>query len=115
MFLIIYISKIIKFHHKIITSNNNKIHFKYYSKNNKILNLNLKKNALMMQIQKFTLFLGIYSNINNFLKNRSQCFKNKLTKCYIYNAPFVFSQILNIVSLFIDKETQTKIQLVQKK
>ena len=51
-----------------------------------------------------------------FIQNISLLFKqkypNKLTKCFIHNPPFVFSQIFNMVSLFIDKETQTKIELV---
>jgi hypothetical protein len=51
-----------------------------------------------------------------FIQHISGLFKekypNKLTKCFIHNAPFVFAKILNIVSLFIDKETQKKIELV---
>ncbi len=42
-------------------------------------------------------------------------YPNKLTKCYIYNAPMVFSKILNMLSFFIDKETQTKIEMVRHK
>jgi hypothetical protein len=67
------------------------------------------KNLTLADIDKHKEFI---QNISIILKQK---YTNKLTKCYIYNAPFVFSQILNIVSLFIDKETQTKIQLVQKK
>ena len=67
------------------------------------------KNLTLADIDKHKEFI---QNISIILKKK---YTNKLTKCYIYNAPFVFSQILNIVSLFIDKETQTKIQLVQKK
>ena len=55
----------------------------------------------------------------NFIQDISIFFKetypNKMIKCFIYNAPFVFSQILNIVSLFIDKETLQKIELVSMK
>lgn len=39
-------------------------------------------------------------------------FPYKLQKCYIYDAPFIFSQVFNIVSKFIDKETQKKIHVV---
>lgn len=39
-------------------------------------------------------------------------YSNKLTSCFVHNAPFVFTQILNIVSMFIDKETQLKIKLI---
>jgi hypothetical protein len=55
----------------------------------------------------------------SFIQSISLIFKkkysNKLIKCWVHNAPFVFSQILNIVSFFIDKETQQKIELVQTK
>jgi hypothetical protein len=54
-----------------------------------------------------------------FIQHISVLFKeryhNKLTKCFVYNAPFVFSQILNMISIFIDKETQSKIELVSTK
>jgi hypothetical protein len=39
-------------------------------------------------------------------------FEDKMEKCYIYNAPFVFSQLIKLISKFIDKKTQDKIQLV---
>jgi hypothetical protein len=52
-----------------------------------------------------------------FIKNFSQILNNKfpdrLNICYIYNASFVFSKILGIVSVFIDKTTQQKIKLVK--
>jgi hypothetical protein len=55
----------------------------------------------------------------NFIKYASTLmqdkYPNKLTKCYIYNAPIIFSKILNMLSFFIDKETQTKIEIVQRK
>jgi len=41
-------------------------------------------------------------------------FPDKLEICYIYNAPFVFSQIISIISVFIDKKTQKKISLIGK-
>jgi len=37
-----------------------------------------------------------------------------MNKCYVYNATFVFSKVLKLVSLFIDPETQQKIELVTK-
>jgi len=41
-------------------------------------------------------------------------FPDKLETCYIYNAPFVFSQVISIISVFIDKKTQKKICLMDK-
>jgi len=47
--------------------------------------------------------------ISAYLKDK---YPNKLSKCYIYNSPYIFCQIYNIVSLFIDKETLTKINII---
>ena len=70
--------------------------------------MNLKKITLI-DIDKHKEFI---QDMSIYLKDK---YPDKLTKCYIYNAPFVFSQIFNIVSLFIDKDTQTKIELIIKK
>jgi len=48
--------------------------------------------------------------ISLFLKEK---YPNKLLKCYIHNAPCFFSQVFNIISLFIDKDTLAKIQLIK--
>lgn len=53
--------------------------------------------------------LGFIKSISNLLKTRYQ---DKMSKCYIYKAPFIFAQIYGIVSCFIDKDTQAKIELV---
>jgi hypothetical protein len=56
-------------------------------------------------------------NNRDFIRNMSKCLKerftDKLDKCYIYNATAMFSQILNVISLFIDKDTKEKIQLIK--
>lgn len=64
------------------------------------------KNLTLVEIDKHKMFI---QNISGFFKTK---YPNKLTKCYIYNAPYVFSQIFNLICLFIDKETQEKIELV---
>jgi hypothetical protein len=66
------------------------------------------KNLNIIDIDKHKSFIH---NIAGFLKEK---YPQKLSKCYIYNAPFVFAQIYNIISLFIDKDTQKKIELVNK-
>ena len=77
--------------------------------NNKefIVHVNMK-NLTIVDIDKHK---GFIQQISGCLKEK---YPQKLTKCYIYNAPFVFSQIYNIVSIFIDKDTQKKIELVNK-
>ena len=67
------------------------------------------KNLTVLEIDKHGQFIQYLSTI---LKDK---YPNKLEKCYIYNAPFVFAKIYNIVSMFIDKDTQQKIQLISSK
>ena len=69
-----------------------------------IVHVNMK-HLTMSDIDKHKKFICILSN---HFKERYPC---KLDKCYIHNAPTVFSQIYKIISCFIDKETQKKIQL----
>ena len=64
------------------------------------------KSLTIGDIEKHITFIKIFSNI---LK---KTYENKLDKCYIYKAPFIFSQIYNIISCFIDKVTQQKIVIV---
>jgi hypothetical protein len=56
-------------------------------------------------------------NNRDFIRNMSKCLKerftDKLDKCYIYNATAMFSQILNVISMFIDKDTKEKIRLIK--
>lgn len=71
-----------------------------------IVHVNMK-NLSLTDIDKHKSFIQY---ISKYLKEK---YPQKLAKCYIYNAPFVFSQIYNIVCLFIDKDTQKKIELVK--
>jgi len=66
------------------------------------------KTLTISEIDKHRDFI---SHISGYLKEK---YPNKLAKCYVYNAPFVFSTLFNIICLFIDKETQSKIELVNK-
>ena len=66
------------------------------------------KSLTIVDIDKHKEFI---QQISLFLKDN---YPNKLEKCYVYNAPFMFSNLFNIVSIFIDKETQKKIELVNK-
>ena len=66
------------------------------------VHLNLKMLTLT-EIDKHKSFIQYLST---FLKDK---YPQKMDKCYIYNAPFVFSQLFHIISMFIDKETQGKI------
>ena len=67
------------------------------------------KSLTVLEIDKHGQFIQHLSTV---LKDR---YPNKLEKCYIYNAPFVFAKIYNIVSMFIDKDTQQKIELISSK
>ena len=54
-------------------------------------------------------YYGFICKISQIMKSD---FQDKMEKCYIYNASFVFSQLIKLISKFIDKKTQDKIQLV---
>ena len=66
------------------------------------------KNLSIVEIDKHKPFI---QNMSEFFKEK---YPKKLSMCYVYNAPFVFSQLFNILTLFIDKETQSKIKIVNK-
>jgi hypothetical protein len=83
--------------HKLDSIKNDYDHFIVY--------INIKS-LTVSEIDKHKDFIQRMANIMN------ENYPDKLSKCYIYNAPFIFSQLMNIVSLFIDKETQKKIILV---
>jgi len=54
-----------------------------------------------------------YKLILNISNNLKTLYPNNLDKCYVYNAPFIFSQFYTILSLFVDKETIKKIKLIK--
>ena len=69
--------------------------------------LHINSNHLtMMDIDKYYLFI---KNISIIMK---ETFPNKMDKCFVYNAPFIFSKLFSILSVFIDKATIQKIQIV---
>jgi len=39
-------------------------------------------------------------------------FPDNLQKCFIYKAPFIFSQFFSVISTFIDKKTLAKVELI---
>ena len=65
------------------------------------------KNLTMTDIDKHLKFI---QHISMLFKER---YSNKLIKCFVHNAPFIFSKMLTIVSMFIDKETMSKIELLK--
>lgn len=81
-----------------------------------ILNIN---NYFVVHINMKTLGVSDFEKHRQFIQGISGYFKErydgKLLKCYIYNAPFIFSQVFNIIVAFIDKETQTKIVVIDNK
>ena len=91
-FILIYITNIID----TILLNNNEL----------IIYINTKKLTLF-DIDKHKIFI---QNISCYFQEK---YPDKLKKCYVYNAPFVFKHFFNIMSAFIDKKTIDKIELVK--
>ena len=54
-----------------------------------------------------------YTFCKNMATYFSEKYPDKLYRCYIYNASFVFESLLKIMSTFIDKDTLNKILLVR--
>ena len=71
-------------------------------------NVHLKiKSLTLVEIDKHKDLIAMMSLI---LKQK---FPDKLKNCMIYDAPFIFSSLFSIISSFIDKDTQKKIQLIK--
>lgn len=71
-------------------------------------NVHLKiKSLTLIEIDKHKDLITMMSII---LKQK---FPDKLNSCLIYDAPFIFSTLFSLISSFIDKETQKKIQLIK--
>ena len=70
-----------------------------------IIHLNTN-NLNLIDVDKYFLFIQKVSQI---MKDQ---FPEKMKTCYIYKAPFVFSRLFSIVSIFIDKNTQQKIKII---
>jgi hypothetical protein len=87
-----------------ITNNIDKV---LVTNNEFIVHVNMK-NLTIVDVDKHKEYIAYISDI---LKDK---YPDKLAKCYVYNAPFIFTQIFNIVGMFIDKETQKKIELVKR-
>jgi len=75
---------------------------------NVVVHINMK-NLTIIDIDKHK---GFIQYISLYFQEK---YPDKLAKCYIYNSPFVFNQLYNIICMFIDKETQQKIELVVNK
>ena len=54
-----------------------------------------------------------YSFIKNVCIFFQEKFPDKLEKCFVYHASFLFSQLIKILSKFVDKKTREKIVLVK--
>ena len=64
-----------------------------------------------------TLSIKDLDKYKNFVSNLIQIFSDKypdrLQKCYLFKTPGIFSQIYNIISFGVDKETRQKVQIVK--
>jgi len=72
-----------------------------------IIHLNMKS-LTISQLDKHRQF---FCNMSVIFKER---YPDTLGICYVYDAPFIFSGLYEIISLFVDKRTLNKIQIVNK-
>lgn len=71
-----------------------------------IVHFNIKS----LTVAEYDKHKSFISRVSDLLKNR---YHDQLYKCYVYNPPFIFEQLYNLISVFIDKDTQKKIELVK--
>lgn len=71
-----------------------------------IFHVNMMSTTLL-HIEKY---FGFIKQMSEILKTM---FPEKLKVCYIYNAPYIFSNLFAVISAFIDKRTQQKIKLIK--
>ena len=75
--------------------------------NTNTFNIYLDMNSLsIVDIEKHRMFFIMASTLF------SEKYPDLLNKCFIYNAPYIFEKLFSMISMFIDKETQSKIYLV---
>lgn len=76
--------------------------------NNDIFSVRINfKSLSVSEINKHKTFL---LNLAALMKAK---YPNQLEKCYIHNAPTIFTQLLCLISMFVDKETRAKMVLIQ--
>ena len=54
---------------------------------------------------------GFWRDMSSVLKIK---YKNKLNRCYVYDNQSFFAKCYNVAKVFIDKDTQEKIQIIKK-
>lgn len=69
-------------------------------------------NMKYLTISELEKHMDFIQNISKSLRDK---YPDKLLKCFIINAPFVFSQLFNILSFLIDKDTLSKIEIITNK
>ncbi len=74
---------------------------------NFVVHINMK-GLTLADIDKHMSFIN---NVSTFFKDK---YPNKLTRCFVHNAPFVFSKLLKLLSILIDTETRNKIEVLSK-
>jgi len=93
--------------HDLITSHMDQVTSAVASKYNKF---NVHINLQSFTISDIDKHSGYIRSIADFFSNK---YPERLNKCYIYNASFVFETIFKIINTFIDKDTLKKLVLVK--
>jgi hypothetical protein len=93
--------------HDLITSHMDRVTSEVVSKYN---TFNVHMNLQSFSIADAEKHMGYIRSISDFFANK---YPDRLNKCYIYNASFVFETIFKIINTFIDKDTLKKLVLVK--
>ena len=93
--------------HDLITSHMDQITYELVSKYNKF---NVHVNLQSFSIADADKHSSYVRSITGYFAEK---YPDKLNKCYIYNASFVFETIFKIINNFMDKDTIKKLVLVK--
>jgi hypothetical protein len=93
--------------HDLITSHMDQLMSELVSKYN---TFNVHINFQSFSIADADKHSGYSKSITGYFANK---YPDRLNKCYIYNASFVFETIFKIINTFVDKDTLRKIVLVK--
>lgn len=84
---------------------------------NQLSNILTKYNTFSIFINMKSISISDVDKHHNYISYISKFFSEKypdlLHKCYIYNPPYIFEKVFTMIRVFIDKETQTKINIIK--
>ena len=84
---------------------------------NVMIHLLKSQHTLLFHVNMSSITLLHLEKYSSFIKRLSELLKttfpDTLDTCFIYNAPFIFSSLFQLMSMIMDKKTLVKIKLIR--